>query len=134
VLAGGRSIPGGKDIFIDLKAVNTDVEVFGPDAEQFNPHRDLPAGVKPYAHAFGGGAHKCIGRPLATSHDTLDAASSEDGALGAVVRVIRRLLELGVQLDPANPPTMRTGNRQERYVTFPILLTEPSALAQLQDA
>ena len=42
--------------------------------------------------------------------------------------------ELGVQLDPANPPTMRTGNRQERYVTFPILLTEPSALAQLQDA
>jgi cytochrome P450 len=134
VLADGRRIPGGKEIFIDLKAVNADVDVFGPDAAQFNPHRDLPAGVKPYAHGFGGGAHKCIGRPLAMSHDTHDSATSEDGAIGAVVRFIRRLLELGVQLDPANPPTVRTGNRQERFATFPILLTEPSALAQLQDA
>jgi cytochrome P450 len=134
VLADGRRIPGGKEIFIDLKAVNADVDVFGPDAAQFNPHRDLPAGVKPYAHGFGGGAHKCIGRPLAMSHDTHDSATSEDGAIGAVVRFIHRLLELGVQLDPANPPTVRTGNRQERFATFPILLTEPSALAQLQDA
>lgn len=134
VLADGRRIPGGKEIFIDLKAVNADVDVFGPDAAQFNPHRDLPTGVKPYAHGFGGGAHKCIGRPLAMSHDTHDSATSEDGAIGAVVRFIHRLLELGVQLDPANPPTVRTGNRQERFATFPILLTEPSALAQLQDA
>lgn len=134
VLADGRRIPGGKEIFIDLKAVNADVDVFGPDAAEFNPHRDLPAGVKPYAHGFGGGAHKCIGRPLAMSHDTHDSATSEDGAIGAVVRFIHRLLELGVQLDPANPPTVRTGNRQERFATFPILLTEPSALAQLQDA
>jgi cytochrome P450 len=134
VLANGRRVPAGKEIFIDLKAVNADVDFFGPDAAQFNPHRDLPAGAKPYAHGFGGGAHKCIGRPMAMSHDNLTSATDEDGAIGAVVRVIHRLLELGVQLDPANPPTMRTGNRQERFATFPILLTKPGALARLQGA
>ncbi len=127
VLSTGRTIPAGREIFIDLVAVNRDPGIFGADAAEFNPRREFAIGVRPYAFGFGGGAHKCIGRPLATSHDEHSDDAHLDDAVGSVVRIVRRLLELGVRLDPDDPPVLRPGGRQQRYSRFPILFTAPPA-------
>lgn len=131
VLSTGRTIPAGREIFIDLVAVNRDPAIFGADADEFNPRRELAIGVRPYAFGFGGGAHKCIGRPLATSHDDHSDDAHLDYAVGSVVRIVRRLLELGVRIDPDNPPVFRTGARQKRYSRFPILFTAPLSSGRL---
>ena len=44
-LAGGRAVARGDKVVIDLMAANRDPAVFGADADRFDPHRELPAGV-----------------------------------------------------------------------------------------
>lgn len=125
-LSSGRVIPARREIFFDFVTINRDPDVFGADATEYNPARHLPQGVRPYALGFGGGVHKCIGRPLATSHDEHSGDTKVDAAIGSVVRMVQRLLELNVRLDPDHPPVLRPGWRQKRYSSFPIVLTAES--------
>ena len=52
-------------LVIDLMASNRDVSIFGLDANEHNPERNLPSGVPPYGLSFGKGMHACIGVNLA---------------------------------------------------------------------
>ncbi len=58
VVAGHRFVPGDR-IACLLGSANRDTAVW-PDADRFDPDRTGPAHV-----AFGGGAHFCVGAPLA---------------------------------------------------------------------
>ncbi|MEC8974720.1 MAG: cytochrome P450, partial [Actinomycetota bacterium] len=64
-LKSGIKIREGDRVVIDLEAVNRDRELFGEDAEKFNPDRELPDGVSPWGLSFGQGMHACIGQDLA---------------------------------------------------------------------
>jgi cytochrome P450 len=120
-LPSGRIFARGERVLVDLTAVNRDPIVFGPDADQFDPRRVLPPRMHRYALGFGGGAHTCIGRGMATASG-IASGESDDDAVGTVVRVIRELLAAGVQLDPSDPPHLRPGWTQERFERFTVIL------------
>jgi cytochrome P450 len=58
---GGVLLPRGARLMVHFGAANRDEQVFGPDAERFDPRRD---DVGRHV-AFGKGIHFCIGAPLA---------------------------------------------------------------------
>ena len=127
VLDSGRRIRAGQKVFIDIPAVNRDEAVFGTDAASFNPHREIRKGVQPYGFGFGGGAHKCIGRPLAVSHDRHGPGTTPADHIGAVVRIVQRIASVGYLIDDADPPALRAGWRQERYERFTITVGRTAA-------
>jgi cytochrome P450 len=61
VEVGGVLLPKGARLMVHFGAANRDEQVFGPDAERFDPRREEVG-----RHvAFGKGIHFCIGAPLA---------------------------------------------------------------------
>jgi cytochrome P450 len=70
VPAGGATIAGrrfsaGDRVSINAAVVHYDQTIFGPDADQFNPHRWLigdAANMDRYMLHFGGGSRTCIGK------------------------------------------------------------------------
>ena len=61
VLSTGRRIAAGEALALDLNAVNRDPEVFGDDADRFDPDRTHGARTHPYGLSFGSGPHTCPG-------------------------------------------------------------------------
>jgi cytochrome P450 len=65
----GVSVPKGTIFYIPIKVVNTWKEIWGEDAEKFNPARwlDLPQTYNPTFSllSFIAGPHACIGRTMA---------------------------------------------------------------------
>ena len=119
----GRSYRAGEYLRIDLGAVNRDPGVFGPHADRFDPLR-VVEGVRPYGLAFGGGAHMCIGRPIAIgSHTT---APDGDSAIGGLVRVLVELYRVGIELDSDRPPIRSAELIQHLFDAVPVVFTRLS--------
>jgi cytochrome P450 len=124
-LCKGTQINKGDLPTVILGPGDLDTEVYGPDAAEFNPYRDVPHGVPRYGLAFGGGPHMCLGIPLAMGQEGID---------GNVVFWLKTLLAAGVARDPDNPaPPMhelRGVHRrlvEERYTTaFPVMFAPGS--------
>lgn len=110
----------GEYLRIDLGAVNRDPTVFGPDADTFNPHRKVDT-ARLYGLAFGGGAHMCIGRPLAMGPHTGEADPAS--AVGGLVRLLDKLYRAGVRLDPQNPPKHSPEVFQHLFLSVPVVFT-----------
>jgi cytochrome P450 len=121
-LSTGRTFANGEQVIVDLVASNRDPSVFGSDPDLFDPRREVPSRIHPYGLGFGGGAHTCIGRGMATMSGMGD---DHDETLGTVVCAVQELFDAEAQLDPADPPQLRTGWAQERYERFTVLV--PSA-------
>ncbi|KAH8825622.1 cytochrome P450 [Flagelloscypha sp. PMI_526] len=66
----GQVIPAGTQIMVPIRAVNTNKNVWGPDAEEFKPSRwaNLPAEVQKNMNmnflSFITGPHGCIGKTM----------------------------------------------------------------------
>ncbi|MGZ9909787.1 cytochrome P450, partial [Escherichia coli] len=62
---GGHTLPAGAVTMLPIPVLHRDPRAFAePDA--FRPERFLGAGEDPAAFfPFGGGAHRCLGEPLA---------------------------------------------------------------------
>jgi cytochrome P450 len=87
---GGCPVHAGQSLMLSLRGANRDPEVFE------DPHRfDVTRKHKPHV-AFGGGAHICIGSPLARLE-----------AQVALARLFERFPELKLA-DPEAPPQWRT--------------------------
>jgi cytochrome P450 len=112
-LSSGRSVKEGETLALDLDRANHS-EVFGADADSFNPHRELPGGIKPYGLAFGAGVHVCLGRPLVVG------SYSDDPGDGLVVHVLSHFFAAGVRKDPTRAEE-RPQTAQNRHQTFPAL-------------
>ena len=120
-LSSGRTIARGQQVGLLLQAANTDVRVFGDDADRFNPARDV--GRRPqWGLAFGGGPHMCIGRPLVTGA----LAGGDVTADGSMVTIARRLYELDMILDPNSPPVRDDSTFHPAYEAVPVRLRVPT--------
>ncbi len=120
-LRSGLEIPEGATVLIDLHAVNRDRSVYGPDAEEFNPARTVPAGALPYGLTFGSGMHVCIGQDLAVGSVQRD--DPETRLFGLVTVAARELLRSGARADPEQPPERDTTTVRRYWSRYPVLLT-----------
>jgi cytochrome P450 len=113
-------IKAGDEIHAWLARAGKDAEVFGAEADEFNPKRSVPEGVNRYALAFGTGPHQCLG---------LRAVLGNDGRSGSHLRMVQGLFKAGVRRDPDQPPRVLEMKRSERrdeiptYISYPALLT-----------
>lgn len=119
-LASGRQIAEGERIALLFTPANRDPEVFGADADRFNPYRAPSAGVRPWGLTFGGGAHVCVGRPLVTG---LAKRDGEQPTEGTMLRILRALYAAGVELDPADPPVENESSSHDSFSSMPVVLT-----------
>jgi cytochrome P450 len=121
-LKSGRTIPKGSKVVIDLLAVNRDVNVFGDDAEAFNPTRTTPANVPPYGLSFGSGMHACIGQDLSAGLVFDPEAEAADHIFGLVPQAIQALFDSGARPDPDQPAQMDESTTRPYFASYPVLL------------
>ncbi len=60
------TVAAGDLLDVGVRQANADPDAVGPDALSLCPGRALPPGVNEAGLAFGDGAHRCPGQPLAT--------------------------------------------------------------------
>jgi hypothetical protein len=96
--------------------------MFGEDATEFNPYRQLAPTVPPYGLTFGVGVHTCLGRDLAAGVVAKPGARAEGHQLGTVTTIALALMRAGARPDPANPPQRDLNIAREAWTSYPVLL------------
>lgn len=114
-LRSGRRIPSGAEVTIDVERANRDPDVFGPDADQFDPDRTVAPDVHRFGLSFGHGAHSCLGRELAGGLENV-----EGGLLGAVAVMIGAVLRAGAHPHPTDPPSADTTTTRTVWGRYPV--------------
>lgn len=95
-LSDGTTVLPNQELHIEYVLANRDTELFGEDANTFNPRRQSPAdGTPRYGVGFGLGAHQCYG---------LRVVVGNDGKGGVHVELLRKLIAAGARPDPDRPP------------------------------
>ena len=117
----GQELNESDTVVIDLMAANRDETVFGTDAKDHNPNRDLPKGVQPYGLSFGKGMHACIGVNLAAGSFPKKDSDPETHQYGIITLTARKLLEYGAKPNPDNPPVVDTSTARNNWASYPIL-------------
>lgn len=121
-LRSGIVLPEGALVEFDLQTANIDPQVWGPDADRFDPDRALPEGVPPWGHSFGGGTHACIGMELDGGvHSTGDRADEHEPVFGTVTLMVHALLANGARPDPAEAPTRDPHSSRENFSRYPVV-------------
>lgn len=123
VLASGRQIGLGERVFLDIASANRDPDVFGPDADAFNPRRQLPERVRQYGVAFGAGRHICSGLQLAAGIGSSKGASRETVLEGALATFLAEVFAAGCELDRDHPPVINVETAKGGFRTFPVRFT-----------
>ena len=123
-LRSGIEIKEGDRVVIDLEAVNRDKELFGQDAEYFNPDRELPDGVSPWGLSFGQGTHACIGQDLAVGLAFSPEKSLDDHLFGLVPVAIQTMFLNGCRPDPENPPEMDDSTTRPYFGKYPVIFVD----------
>src|SRR5262249_19117062 len=85
----GKVIEQGERVAVVMRSANLDTSVFGADAAEFNPHRQLPATVPRYGISFGAGQHQCLGLRVILGND----------GVGSQAHILRTYLAAGVLPD-----------------------------------
>ena len=119
-LREGTEMAVGDTVVLDLWSANRDTEVFGADADSFNPLRSTRDDVPRWGHTFGGGRHACIGMEL----DGGVPADETTGApilLGTVAMILRGLLARGAQRDPDDPPEQDPNITRVWWGRYPVV-------------
>jgi cytochrome P450 len=112
VMADGRTISAGQWLTLIPTTANRDPDVFGPDADAFDPDRELPPTVPRYGTSFGGGSHQCLGLRVVLGND----------GIGSHAHVLRALLRAGVQRDPDRPAT-REPSERGHWDVYPVVFS-----------
>lgn len=120
----GRHFDAGALLGLDMVAANRDPDVFGPDADRFDPHRSgrITQRAKSYGVAFGGGPHICLGRALVLGRDSGVQID------GLQFGLLSRLLRQGIHRDPQRSPALAASG-QRHYESFPVHLAAESGLS-----
>ena len=121
-LKSGTSIPKGSKVVIDLLSVNRDESIFGPDAADFNPHRETPDGVPAYGLSFGSGMHACIGMDLAAGLVVHEDTDLNDHIFGLVPEAVQAMFDHNPKPDPNDPPEMDESTTRPYFGRYPVLL------------
>jgi cytochrome P450 len=121
-IVAGVAIPKDALVVLDAATAHRDASVFGPDADEFNPDRQLDPSIPRWGLAFGAGSHQCPGRTVAggfPAHGDVDA--DEEHLFGLVALEIQAVCARGVQPDPSQEPErdLRT-ERHTRWRRYPV--------------
>ena len=120
----------GDKVEIKLRLANRDAEVFGADANEFNPYRVPVKGVPETGITFGIGIHSCLGKNLAAGILPLPGQTieAEKRQLGMVTWMARGLLAAGAVRDPESPGRLDATIDRETWQTYPILFSSEQAM------
>jgi cytochrome P450 len=120
-LPSGRELHEGEFVFVDLRTAGRDRSIFGDDADEFDPTRDVPDGAQPFGFTFGGGPHMCIGRTLTIG----DHGAKEDpeAPQGVLVQLLHELYSWGLRRDDRHEPRFREALGRDDFETFPVVFT-----------
>lgn len=126
-LRDGTVLEQGRRVVIDLAAVNSDPEVWGPDADTFDPHRAAPEGCNAWGLSFGAGAHACIGAELDGGMELMGGGTLDDDHLyGTVAVMVAATLAHGGRPDPHNPPIADRDTKRPHFSSYPIVFSSES--------
>jgi len=116
-LKSGRHVKKDEQVALLFSAANQDPDAFGPNADGFNPHRQLSGIVKPWGLSFGGGEHACIGRSLAMG------ISNEDGAHGTMVEIVWAFFQAAPELLADHPAVRNGASYHDAFGLLPVRFT-----------
>jgi len=118
----GRKIPKDSLVVLDITSANRDPDVFGPDADRFDPDRTVGAGAARWGLSFGAGAHQCPGRAVGGGFPVPPAFQVDgDHVFGLVALELQAVAQRGVRADPEQQPErdLRT-DRFTRWLHYPV--------------
>ena len=120
-LSTGAEVSMQDRVEIDLWTANRSKDVFGDDADFFNPHRAVAAGHDPFGMTFGTGVHTCLGRDLDGGLVAKTGIDPTNHQYGIITLLVKALLEAGVARDPQNPPAMATFTARPNWGNYPVV-------------
>ena len=126
-LAGAGTLAEGERVELDLFAANRDATIFGENATTFDPDRVLPTGIMPSGLAFGIGVHACLGRELDGGVLARPDAAIDTVQFGIVTLIVIKLLELGAQKVPGDPPTPDQRTSRPNWGRYPVHFAKDAA-------
>ena len=98
------------------------IQVFGDDAQTFNPERALPTNVWPFGLTFGYGTHACLGRDLDGGVVPKANADPTTHQLGVVTLFAQALLRAGAAPITDDPPVADANTVRSNWGRYPISL------------
>lgn len=121
-LRSGAVLPAGETVAISLNDANKDPEIFGDDADAFQPFRPLPDGVAPWGLSFGHGLHACLGQELASGiePETQAPDALTHHLLGSVAVMAGIVLRAGAAPDPERPAVLDTSTTRVVFSSYPV--------------
>ena len=121
VTVAGHALTPDDKLIIDLHRANRDPAVFGPDADRYNPERQLlDPKAYPFGLSFGIGVHNCLGRDLDGGVLATRDRIPDEGQLGIVARLVRRLLRAGVQRHPTKSAEAAAETERAHWGCYPV--------------
>ncbi len=117
-------IKAGHTVEFCLAEANRDVDIFGFDAEEFNPERRIKGSVPPFGHTFGTGVHACLGRELDGGALPREDSNPETHQYGIVTLFLRELFDLGAKLDPDRALIKASSTKRPNWGHYPITFQE----------
>ena len=125
----GVAVPRDALIILDAATANRQRDVFGDDADAFDPDRRLGPGVARWGLAFGGGPHQCPGRSVAGGFPvTPDVSTDDDHLFGLVALMLQGIARCRPRPDPSRSPERDTRTeRHTRWSHYPVRFERPHA-------
>jgi len=122
-LADGTVVPAGDKVVIDLQSANRDSEVFGEDASEFNPLRQVEGRTSRAGMSFGGGMHVCLGMNLVAGTMLRDGElpKPDNHQFGTVTLIIKELIERGMRPNPDRAPQKIEASERDVWASYPVL-------------
>ena len=117
----GKTLNNSDTIVVNLMEANRDVSVFGLDAKEHNPERNLPSGVPPYGLSFGKGMHACIGVNLAAGIIPKEDTDPLTHQYGIITLTAKKLLEYGAAPNKNKPGVVDRSTVRNNWSSYPIL-------------
>lgn len=123
----GQVLQVGDLVEIDLVQANRDANIFGEDAQGFNPHREKRPGTWPFGLSFGYGNHACMGRDLDGGVVPKSGAEVESSSLGIVPLLVQTLLQHGIVPATQQTPEADTTTSRPNFLSYPVRFTGEDA-------